>query len=148
MAEFKIKDLTSLSSIKDGQMQEGEVEGIEEAKVLLVNSQGKIHATGPKCTHYGAPLKNGVLSSDGRLTCPWHGACFKVESGDVEDAPALDPIAKFEVYEKDGAVYIKGDEATIKAGRKTLDIKCSASGAEKVLVIGGYVMSLTPRVVS
>ena len=22
---------------------------------------------------YGAPLKNGVLTSSGRLVCPWHG---------------------------------------------------------------------------
>lgn len=70
--EYKVKDLTSLS-LKDGQKQEVELEGLEGGKVLLLNSQGKIHATSANCTHYGAPLKNGVLSSDGRLTCPWHG---------------------------------------------------------------------------
>ena len=44
------------------------------------------------------------------------------------------------MFEKDGAVYVKADEATIKANRKTLNIKCSASGDQKVLVIGGYVI--------
>lgn len=73
--EYKVKDLTSLN-LKDGQMQEAELEGLEGGKVLLLNSQGKIHATSANCTHYGAPLKNGVLSSDGRLTCPWHGMMF------------------------------------------------------------------------
>lgn len=73
--EYKLKDISSLSSIlqKDGSKQEAEVEGIEKGKVLLINSGGKIHATGAKCTHYGAPLVKGVVSSDGRLTCPWHG---------------------------------------------------------------------------
>lgn len=66
------------------------------------------------------------------------GACFKVSTGDVEDAPALDPIAKFEVSERDGAVYIKGKEQDIKNSRKTLDISCKAAGDEKVVVIGGY----------
>jgi hypothetical protein len=47
------------------------------------------------------------------------------------------PIAKFEVVEKDGAVYIKGDEETIKAGRAKLNISCKSQGDEKVVVIGG-----------
>ena len=55
----------------------------------------------------------------------------------MEDAPALDPIAKYEVFEKDGAVYVKADEDTIKANRRFLNIKCSASNDQKVLVIGG-----------
>ena len=54
----------------------------------------------------------------------------------MEDAPALDPLAKFEVLEKDGAVYIKGEEATIKGGR-TGKYKCSAAGNEKIVVVGG-----------
>jgi len=63
-------------------------------------------------------------------------ACFNVATGDVEDAPALDPLAKFEIIQKDGAVYIKGDESFMKAGRRPLNIKCSAQGEEKVVIIG------------
>jgi NADPH-dependent 2,4-dienoyl-CoA reductase/sulfur reductase-like enzyme len=55
----------------------------------------------------------------------------------VEDAPALDPISKYEVFERDGAVYVKSDEATIKANRRSLNIKCASVSDEKVLVIGG-----------
>ncbi len=91
---------------------------------------------------YVAPLKLGVLTPDGRLTCAWHGACFNVSSGDVEDAPALDPLAKFDVIEKDGAVYIKGDEATIKANRRQPNTSCSPSNQEKVVVVGGYVVAV------
>lgn len=65
-------------------------------------------------------------------------ACFNVASGDVEDAPALDPIAKFDIIEKEGAVYVRGEEATIKASRRQLDTRCSAQGQEKVVIIGGY----------
>ena len=64
-------------------------------------------------------------------------ACFNVATGDVEDAPALDPLAKFDIVEKNGGVYIKGDEQTIKASRRQPDTKCSAQGQEKVVVIGG-----------
>lgn len=72
MAEFKLKGITSLD-LKPGEKKEVEVEGIEEGKVLLCNVGGKITAIGNKCTHYGAPLIKGVLTGDGRITCPWHG---------------------------------------------------------------------------
>ncbi|CAO2658125.1 Nn.00g073850.m01.CDS01 [Neocucurbitaria sp. VM-36] len=134
--EFKLKDVTSLN-LKNGEKKEVEVEGVEGGKVLLLKIQDQVHATSANCTHYGAPLVKGVLTPEGRLTCPWHGACFKVSTGDVEDAPALDPISKYEVFEKDGAVYIKTDEDTLKANRRTLNVKCSSVSDEHVLVIGG-----------
>ena len=75
MAEYKLKDITSLS-LKPGDKQEVEIEGLEGAKVLVVNAGGTIQALGPKCTHYGAPLVKGVLTKGGRLTCPWHGGKY------------------------------------------------------------------------
>ena len=35
--------------------------------MLLSRLGDKIHATSAFCTHYGAPLAKGVLSSDGRV---------------------------------------------------------------------------------
>jgi nitrite reductase/ring-hydroxylating ferredoxin subunit len=72
MAEFKLKDISSLD-LKNGDKVEAGVEGIEGGKVLLVKLDGKVHAMNANCTHYGAPLKNGILTPEGRLTCPWHG---------------------------------------------------------------------------
>ena len=135
-SSFKLKDLTTLDNLQNGQKQEVEVEGVEEGKVLLAKIKDQVHVLGSKCTHYGAPLAKGVLTADGRLTCPWHGACFSVATGDVEDAPALDPIAKFEVVEKEGGVFITGDEGSIKGGRRGLSIKCSPRGQEKVVIVG------------
>ena len=72
MAEFKLKELSSLD-LKNGDKVQAEVEGIEGGKVLLIKLDDKVHAMNANCTHYGAPLRNGVLAPDGRLTCPWHG---------------------------------------------------------------------------
>jgi len=69
---------------------------VGEGKALLVREQGQYYAVGHKCTHYGAPLSSGALSN-GRVRCPWHGACFNVKTGDIEDFPGLDSIPKFEV---------------------------------------------------
>ncbi|EGX91554.1 AIF-like mitochondrial oxidoreductase (Nfrl), putative [Cordyceps militaris CM01] len=138
--EYKLKGLTSLS-ISPGSKQEVEVEGIENAKVLLVNAGGHIQALGSKCTHYGAPLVKGVLTGAGRLTCPWHGACFNTRTGDIESAPGLDALPVFKLTERDGAVYVTGDEATIRSSRRPPNFTCHAGARKKfegnVVIIGG-----------
>lgn len=69
---------------------------IGESKALLVKQNGQFSAIGHKCTHYGAPLVNGYLG-DGRVRCPWHGACFNIKSGDIEEFPGLDNVPCFQV---------------------------------------------------
>lgn len=69
---YKLKSLSSLD-LKDGDKVEAEIEGIDGGKVLLVRLDGRVHGLTPNCTHYGAPLAKGVLTPDGRITCPWHG---------------------------------------------------------------------------
>ncbi|KAL4801931.1 hypothetical protein BDV18DRAFT_164442 [Aspergillus unguis] len=135
--EYKLKDISSLSGIKNFDKVEAEVEGVQDGKVLLVKYEDKVHAISPKCTHYGAPLKNGVVSPEGRITCPWHGACFNVKSGDIEDAPAPAALNTFELQEKGGAVYIRGDESAIKTGQRISEHKCSASGPGGLVIVGG-----------
>ncbi|KAF4440715.1 hypothetical protein F53441_12226 [Fusarium austroafricanum] len=137
--EYKLKGLSSLS-LSPGSKQEVEVEGIENGKVLLVNTGGKTQALGARCTHYGAPLAKGVLTSDGRITCPWHGACFNAKTGDIEDAPALDHLPVFQVAEREGAVYLTGEESAIKSSRRTPHVRCAEFGTvqtEHVVVVGG-----------
>lgn len=69
---------------------------LADSKVLLIRQNGRFSAIGHKCSHYGAPLAKGVLS-DGRVRCPWHGACFNVSSGDIEEFPGLDGVGCFQV---------------------------------------------------
>lgn len=87
-SEFKLKGQSNLD-LKEGEKIECEVEGIEGGKVVLVRVPGQkeIRALNANCTHYGAPLKMGVLTPDGRLTCPWHGG-----ENDTPDLPAVAEI--------------------------------------------------------
>jgi hypothetical protein len=65
-------------------------------------------------------------------------ACFNIATGDVEDAPALDALAKYDVVEKNGAVFVTADEDQLKSNfPKTLSLKCQAQGPEKIVVVGG-----------
>lgn len=83
--EYKLKDIAALSEINPGDKIEAEVEGIPDGKVLLLNHDNKVRALSPRCTHYGAPLKNGVVAPDGRIMCPWHGGMFSTIS--ISESP-------------------------------------------------------------
>jgi NADPH-dependent 2,4-dienoyl-CoA reductase/sulfur reductase-like enzyme/nitrite reductase/ring-hydroxylating ferredoxin subunit len=76
------------ASLPDGGMISGHV---GEEPVLLVRLGDDILAIGSKCTHYGGPLGEGVVSGD-TVRCPWHHACFSLRTGEAIRAPAFDPV--------------------------------------------------------
>jgi NADPH-dependent 2,4-dienoyl-CoA reductase/sulfur reductase-like enzyme/nitrite reductase/ring-hydroxylating ferredoxin subunit len=82
-----------LSELKDGEMKQVSAGGTE---ILLARVGDKCYAVGAHCTHYGAPLVEGVLSGE-RIVCPWHHACFDVKTGNLEEPPAFDALPRFEV---------------------------------------------------
>lgn len=94
------------ADLADGQMKEV---AFGDGKVLLSRLGSDIHATSAFCTHYGAPLAKGVLTKDARVVCPWHGACFSVCTGDIEDAPAPAAIHSFKAYVQDGKIHVTAD---------------------------------------
>jgi len=98
--------LAKVSDLKDGQMKEVSVGTTN--KVLLIKDKGSFCAVGNKCSHYGAPLVNGAYSN-GKLRCPWHGACFNTKTGDIEDFPTCSGIPSYPVRIEGGNVVMKLD---------------------------------------
>lgn len=92
MAESEVL-VAQFDELQDGDMKQVTVGNTD---VLLARVDGAYHAVYAYCTHYGAPLAEGVLSSD-RLVCPWHHACFQLPSGDQLEPPGLDSLPRFEV---------------------------------------------------
>lgn len=143
MATAKSYEIGSINDVNDGEKKEVEVPGTGQ-KVLLSRVGDKYFATSPKCTHYGAPLVNGVLTKEGRLTCPWHGACFDLHTGDIEDAPAIDAIFSFKTSTQDGKIVIEASEADLEAGRRKPSCAAkSAKSEERVVIIGGGASATT-----
>jgi uncharacterized membrane protein/nitrite reductase/ring-hydroxylating ferredoxin subunit len=95
-----------------------EVASIDELKVnslKLLHIAGKRIALGrtekgyvafdDHCTHRGGSLADGALIC-GIIQCPWHGSHFDVETGDVKAGPAKDPIATYQIEERNGKVFL------------------------------------------
>ena len=136
-AEYKI---ASTKDLAKGQMREFELPGEKDEKVLLANVNDQYYATSPKCTHYGAPLVNGILSSTGTVVCPWHGACFNVcKGGDIEDAPAWDALMSYKTHVRGTDIFITVPEASaLKQGRRVpASAPQSSLSDEHVVIVGG-----------
>ena len=100
MSEEKVKlsgpDLTQgveLSTIPDGTMLLGHALG---ESVLLARRGDEVFAIGAICTHYGAPLEQGLFDRE-TVRCQWHHACFSLRTGEALRAPALNPVSHWRV---------------------------------------------------
>ncbi|XP_075956219.1 apoptosis inducing factor mitochondria associated 4 isoform X3 [Anarhichas minor] len=127
------------ADLKDGQMKEVTV---GDQKVLLVRTQGQYSAVGSRCSHYNAPLIKGVLVGD-RVRCPFHGACFNVRTGDIEEYPGLDCLPSYKVKVEDGKVYVSINKSSLKMTKRVKEM-CSRAPDIKhtTLLIGGGPASL------
>ncbi|RZC32804.1 apoptosis-inducing factor 3 [Asbolus verrucosus] len=125
---------------KDSDVGENEMKTFdlgEAGRVLLVRQNGKLSALGAKCTHYGAPLVHGALG-EGRVRCQWHGACFNLLNGDIEDFPGLDSLPCYQVTVSDDEVTVRARRAELESGKR---VKAMAGRdvreAQHIVVVGG-----------
>ncbi|KAL3270802.1 hypothetical protein HHI36_021324 [Cryptolaemus montrouzieri] len=124
------------SDIAENQMKVFDLK--DAGKVLLVRQRGKIHALGTKCTHYGAPLVNGALG-DGRVRCQWHGACFNIETGDIEDFPGLDSLPCHQVTVENCKVKVRAKRSALENPKrvKSMSKKLKSDNQHYVIIGGG-----------
>jgi len=95
-------------------------EGIEladltEGKPLLAHARGEalvvvkrgddVHVVGATCTHYSGPLAEGLVV-EGTIRCPWHHACFSLETGEAIGGPALSPLPCYSIVRRGTRVSI------------------------------------------
>ena len=126
-------DLTkgiALDELPDGGMLVGHA---GDEQVLLVRRGREVFAVGAQCTHYQGPLAEGLLVGD-TVRCPWHHACFDLHTGEALRAPALSPLACWNVEQRDGKIAVR--EKLEQPVRKSPG-KPAISQPDKIVIIGG-----------
>ncbi len=104
---------------------------VGDKDVLLIRQGGVVFALGAHCTHYGAPLRQGLVARQ-TIRCPWHHAAFRLHDGGAESPPALAPIACYDVEKRGDTVFVKG--AIKKPMAKQLSAEVTH---EHVVIVGG-----------
>src|SRR2546427_12292106 len=96
-----------MASLAEGVPLRGHVDG---AAVIVVRRGDDVYAIGATCSHYGGPLADGLVVDD-TVRCPWHHACFSLRTGEAVGAPALSPVAGYEIVQRAGQVFVIGKRA-------------------------------------
>ena len=129
--DYKDVTVAKTSELADGEMKQVSANG---AEILLSCVGGNFHAVSAHCTHYGAPLVEGVLSGE-RVVCPWHHACFNVRTGDLEEPPAFDALQRYEVKIENEQVIVRVPDGA--SDRTTPWMTKRDRKDERVFVIAG-----------
>ena len=115
------------SDLRDGGMLLGHFSG---EPVLLVRKGTAVHAMGAKCTHYGGPLAEGLFDGT-TVRCPWHHACFRPDTGEAVEAPAIDPVPCYAVEQRDNRLFVTGPAT------KAADPTPPTTVPSSVIIVGG-----------
>jgi NADPH-dependent 2,4-dienoyl-CoA reductase/sulfur reductase-like enzyme/nitrite reductase/ring-hydroxylating ferredoxin subunit len=98
--------------------------------VLLVQLGPDVVAIDALCSHYHAPLADGLVVGE-TVRCPWHHACFSLRTGEAARAPAFNALATWLVEHEQNKIVVR---------RKRPDqpARSHPSGApEKIVIVGG-----------
>ncbi|KQS26021.1 uncharacterized protein Dere_GG12653, isoform B [Drosophila erecta] len=124
-----------VTDLKENEMKQ--VDFDEDNRVLLVKQNDRLLAVGAKCTHYGAPLQTGALGL-GRVRCPWHGACFNLENGDIEDFPGLDSLPCYRVeVGVEGQVLLRAKRSDLVNNKRLKNMVRRKPDDQRVFIVVG-----------
>ena len=95
----------------EGDVAPGKVKCVRtgDRRVAVFNQNGTLLAYDDYCTHVGGPVSEGSYE-EGIVTCPWHGAQFRVEDGKALTPPAGGNLRRYPVRVEAGAIEIEIDD--------------------------------------
>ena len=115
----------ALGALADGVGVEGHVHG---QPVLVVRRGEDVFAVAARCSHYGAPLEDGVVVGES-VRCPWHHACFSLRTGEALRPPALDALACYTVERV-------GDRVRVTAKSENRPASTPISQPSSIVIVG------------
>src|SRR5882757_8796232 len=104
---------------------------VGDQDVLLVRAGSEIFAIDAHCSHYHGPLAEGLVVGIS-IRCPWHHACFDLRSGEATRAPALSPLAVWQVEREGDRIVVRNKREQPKPrGSK------AAAAPSRIVIVGG-----------
>jgi NADPH-dependent 2,4-dienoyl-CoA reductase/sulfur reductase-like enzyme/nitrite reductase/ring-hydroxylating ferredoxin subunit len=104
---------------------------VGDEEVLLVRSGAEIFAIDAHCSHYHGPLAEGLVDGES-IRCPWHHACFDLRSGEATRAPALNPLAVWNVEHEGDRIFVRQ-----KREQSEPSAKAAVDAPGKIVIVGG-----------
>src|SRR4051794_35912321 len=104
---------------------------VGDDEVLVVRGASGLFAVSAYCTHYHGPLVDGLVVDD-TVRCPWHHACFDLQTGAALCAPAFDPLARWAVEQREDRVFVR--ERLSQPGPR---LGVAGTAPQKIVIVGG-----------
>jgi NADPH-dependent 2,4-dienoyl-CoA reductase/sulfur reductase-like enzyme/nitrite reductase/ring-hydroxylating ferredoxin subunit len=104
---------------------------VGDQDVLLVRAGSEIFAIDAHCSHYHGPLAEGLVVGDS-IRCPWHHACFDLRTGEAARAPALSPLAVWQVEHEGDRIFVRRKREQPKPRVKPI-----ADAPGGIVIVGG-----------
>jgi NADPH-dependent 2,4-dienoyl-CoA reductase/sulfur reductase-like enzyme/nitrite reductase/ring-hydroxylating ferredoxin subunit len=104
---------------------------VGDQDVLLVRAGPEIFAIDAHCSHYHGPLAEGLVVGIS-IRCPWHHACFDLRSGEATRAPALSPLAVWQVEHDGDRIVVRHQREQPKPRGKA-----AADAPGRIVIVGG-----------
>jgi NADPH-dependent 2,4-dienoyl-CoA reductase/sulfur reductase-like enzyme/nitrite reductase/ring-hydroxylating ferredoxin subunit len=79
---------------------------VGEDHVFVWRNGNRLKAYGADCPHLGGPLNKGIVVG-ATIRCPWHHACFNLDTQEATAAPAFDALLEYPVTIDDNRFSIK-----------------------------------------
>jgi nitrite reductase/ring-hydroxylating ferredoxin subunit/uncharacterized membrane protein len=99
------KKKVDAGSVDDLEVDQMKLLRVGDKRIVLARTEKGYVAFDDACPHKGGSLADGALACE-TVQCPWHGSQFDVTTGKVKQGPAEDPIATYDVEERDGRVIV------------------------------------------
>jgi NADPH-dependent 2,4-dienoyl-CoA reductase/sulfur reductase-like enzyme/nitrite reductase/ring-hydroxylating ferredoxin subunit len=122
----------AVAELADGAMVLGHADG---EPVLVARRGEEWFAVSATCAHYGGPLAEGILVGE-TVRCPLHHACFSLRTGEALRAPALNPIACWDIEHRGPRLFVIGKRPERDPLAPTGQAMKPADAPSAVVIIG------------
>ncbi|WP_157749861.1 Rieske (2Fe-2S) protein [Microbacterium sp. TPU 3598] len=107
----EVHAVTQSTSVSLGKVVPFRVSGAA-AVVSIARTADALYAFAEQCPHDRAPLSDGLLTRR-FIMCPAEGSLFDLASGAVVAGPASTSLVVFEVWERDGTIFIRDNQRVL-----------------------------------